>query len=147
MKIFSRPPILGVFILACGLTAFAQCPPEHVCITQADANKIFAKLTELVDAKEAIVKLTAERMQSDAVIASAQKVIADFTALDNTHKMQIAKYENIVALYEKVITMYQSLVDKLEKKIDAPRSAWQKLVSILKTVTVLITGVTIGRGF
>lgn len=150
MRLFWRPPILGtaLLIVLCAIPAFSQqvCPANTVCVDQGQFNIVISKLNELVAAREAIAKLTAERMQSDAVIVAAQKVIADYKEMDNIHQMQITKYANIVALYEKVIAMYQGIVEKLETKLNASKSAWQKLVTILKTVTVLITGVTIGRG-
>lgn len=149
MRLFWRPPILGgLLLLILSFTTNAQnvCPANMVCLPQADANQIFSKLTELVSAREAIAKLVAERTQSDAVIAAAQKVIADYKEMDNIHQMQIAKYANIVALYEKVITMYVGIVEKYEVKLNAPKSAWQKVVATLKTIATIIVGVGIGRG-
>ena len=123
-----------------------DCPSNMVCVQQDQFNTIMSRLNELVSAREAIAKLVAERTQSDAVIASAEKVIADFKEIDDIHQIQIAKYKDVVTLYEKVINMYVSLLEKTEAKLNAPKSAWQKLIATLKTIATIIVGVGIGRG-
>lgn len=136
-----------ILVFSIGIAAQSTaCPANMVCVPQDQFSTVISKLNELVSAREAIAKLVTERTQSDAVIAAANKVISDYKEMDGIHTLQIAKYKDIITLYEKVIQMYVGLLEKTEAKLNAPKSAWQKVVQILKTVTVLITGVTIGRG-
>lgn len=144
--------ITGIFcsviltLVFASVTAAQNCPEGNVCLPQATANEVFAKLNQLVAAKDLIAKLEKQTVQADAVIASAQRIIEDYKQLDVVNGMMIVKYEKIISLYEQTIKMYQSLVDKLEAKLNAPKSAFQKLVSILGKAVILLAGITVGRG-
>lgn len=135
-------------VLLFGATIFvtAQNQPT-VCLPQETANKLLKTVDDLIAAKDAIAKLTAERANSDAVIQAANRVIEDYKQLDAVHAMQIATYKDIVALYEKTLTMYADLVEKMEKKLNAPRSAWQKFASAIKEIGILLAGISLGRAF
>lgn len=117
-----------------------------ICLPQAQANSVFERLEQLVAAKDTIAKLLAERGASDAVIASAQRVIEDFKQLDAINGMMIVKYKMVIDLYEKTLTMYAALVEKLETMLNKKQSAWQKLASALGKIATLLAGVALGRG-
>ena len=139
--------IIAILSLTFAGASYAQaCPDGSVCFTQAQANDIFDKLSQLVAAKDAIAKLLAERGASDAVIASATRVIEDYKQLDAINGMMIVKFKQVIELYEKTLTMYASLVEKLEKKLDAPRSAWQKFVNAIKVIGYILAGAALKKG-
>lgn len=137
-----------VVYLAFTISAQAQdvCPADTVCLPQQTANKLLDSVNQLVEAKTLIAKLLTERGTSDAVIASANRVIEDYKALDAINVMQVAKYKDIVNLYEKVIALYQGVVEKLETQLNKPKSGWQKFVGIVEKVVIILAGVAIGRG-
>jgi ABC-type phosphate transport system auxiliary subunit len=138
---------IAFFALASPLAAQSvNCPVGYVCLAQATANEVFSKLNELAAAREALIKLQAERVASDAVIASAQKLIDDYKALDEANKGIIAKHEQVEALYQKTIQLYSDMVEKLVAKINAPKSAFQKFVTALKEIGLLAAGIALGRG-
>lgn len=135
-----------VVYLAFTISASAQdvCPADTVCLPQQTANKLLDSVNQLIEAKTLIAKLLTERGASDAVIASANRVIEDYKALDAINVMQVAKYKDIVNLYEKVIALYQGVVEKLETQLNKPKSGWQKFVGILEKVVVLLAGAAVG---
>ncbi len=148
MRIKIAGVIFGLMLtfICATATAAQDCPAGNVCLPQATANEIFGKLNQLVAAKDLIAKLEKQTAQADAVIASAQRVIEDYKKLDAVNGMMIVKYEKIIELYEQTIKMYQNLVEKLEAKLNAPKSAFQKLVGILGKAVTLLAGVALGRG-
>lgn len=137
--------IIIFFIGAVGGVKAQDCPVDKVCLDHATANKALAAITALVEAKDAIAKLTAERAVSDAVIASANRVIEDYKTLDAINGQMILKYKDVIALYEKTVAMYQQLVDKLTAQINKPKSGWQKVLAILQRVADIAAGVALGH--
>jgi hypothetical protein len=74
------------------------------------------------------------------------KTIEGWKNLDEINNTIIGKQKDVIALYEKTITMYAGLVDQLEKRINKPKSGWSKFLDILKHATILLAGITLGRG-
>jgi hypothetical protein len=132
------------FILTQSAQAQDVCPADTVCLPQQTANKLLDSVNQLVEAKTLIAKLLTERGASDAVIASANRVIEDYKVLDGINTLQVTKYKDMMALYERVIVLYQGVVEKLEKQLNKGKSAWDKLVGILKTVVSILAGAAIG---
>lgn len=127
--------------------AYAQdvCPVGQVCLPQATANRLLQTVEQLIAAKDTINKLMNERGASDAVIASAQRVIADYADLDKINGMIVLKYKDVIALYERTLAMYGALVQKLETQINKPKTSWQKLVHVLERIADIALGAAIGR--
>lgn len=138
--------ILVAIVLMIGQAQAQDCPTGKVCIDQSTANRLFDVANQLVEAKDVIAKMLAERGASDAALASAQQVIKGWSELDAINNTIIGKQRDVIALYEKTLTMYAGLVDQLEKRINKPQSAWSKFLSALKTVITLAAGITLGRG-
>lgn len=137
-----------VVYLAFTISAQAQdvCPADTVCLPQQTANKLLDSVNQLIEAKTLIAKLLTERGASDAVIASANRVIEDYKVLDGINTLQVTKYKDMMALCERVIALYASVVDKLETQLNKPKSGWAKFVGILEKVVVLLAGAALGRG-
>lgn len=142
-------PIFALAILAfCVTPTYAQeCPSGQVCVSQDTANRLFAVASQLVEAKDVIAKMLAERGSSDAAIASAMKTIEGWQSLDAINNTIIAKQKDVIGLYEKTLVMYAGLVEQMEKRLSKPQSAWSKFLSTLKTVITLAAGIALGRGF
>lgn len=133
------------FVLA--VSAQAQdCPSGFQCVPQAQFNTILNRLEQLVEAKDTINKMFAERGASDAAINSAIKVIDGWKQLDAINNTIILKQRDVINLMEKTLNLYASMVEKLEARLNAPKSAWSKFLSALKTVTTLAAGIMLGRG-
>jgi hypothetical protein len=122
------------------------CPSGQVCIPQETANRLFDVASQLVEAKDVIAKMLAERGASDAAIASAMKTIEGWKNLDEINNTIIAKQRDVIALYERTIQLYAGLVDSLEKRLSKPKSAWSRLVDVLKNAAILLAGISLGRG-
>ena len=138
--------VLWLSLTASNAVAQDVCPAGKVCIPQETANKLFDVASQLVEAKDVIAKMLAERGASDAAIASAMKTIEGWQNLDAINNTIIAKQRDVIALYEKTITMYAGLVEQMEKRLSKPQSGWSKFLSALKTVITLAAGITLGRG-
>jgi hypothetical protein len=124
----------------------ATCPAGQVCVSQETANRLFNVASQLVEAKDVIAKMLAEREASDAAIASALKTIEGWQNLDAINNTIIAKQKDVIVLYERTITLYAGLVDGLEKRLSKPKSAWSRFVDILKNAAILLAGIQLGRG-
>lgn len=128
-----------------GVKAQDVCPIGQVCLPQATANRLLDTVNQLIAAKDLISKLTNERGASDAVIASANRIIDDYKKLDDINGMMILKYKDIIALYEKTMAMYVSLVEKLTAQINKPKTGWQKLLATLERIADIAAGIALGR--
>lgn len=131
------------------LTANAQttdCPSGKVCIDQSTANRLFDVASQLVEAKDVIAKMLAERGASDAAIASALKTVEGWQNLDAINNTIIAKQKDVIELYERTIKLYAGLVESLEKRLSKPKSGWSKFLDVLKNAAILLAGITLGRG-
>jgi hypothetical protein len=138
-----------ILIFASALIASAQqtdCPASKVCIDQTTANKLFDAVDQLIAAKDVINKMLQERNSSDATIAAANKVIEAMQQREEINGQIILKLKDLNAVYEKVIALQQTIIEKLTARLDAPRSAWSKFLSAVKTVVTLAAGIALGRG-
>lgn len=139
--------ILALMLFASVTLVHAQteCPAGQVCIPQATANSLLAMGNQLIEAKDTINKLLTERTIAEGRALTADRVIADYKQLEEINAQMVAKYKDAMAMYEKVLTMYANLVETYEKKLNAPRSAWQKVASALKEIGLILAGISLGR--
>jgi len=100
----------------------------------------------LAAAKDVIIKFQNERLTSDAAIANALKVIEGWKEMDAINGQIILKKDQVIALYERVIQLQMNIIESLEKRLMKPKSAFNKFMDALKTVTFLLAGVALGRG-
>lgn len=141
-----------ILVLTFGVFAFSadaqspQCPVGWVCFTQVQANDIFDKLGQLVAAKDLNIKLLSERGVADQALANALKVIDGHIELHKVDDQIILKKDQIIALYEQVIKLQMTIIENLEKRLSKPKSTWDKIASVLKTVVTLAAGIALGRG-
>lgn len=138
--------ILTVCLMLAYNTAAQDCPSGQVCVPQTRFNEMIGRLNELVEARTTIAALLKERGASDATIASAVKTIEGWKNLDEINNTIILKQRDVIALYEKTIQMYAGLVEQMEKRLNKPKSAWSRFVSILKNAAILLAGIQLGRG-
>ena len=145
-----RKTLLCLTLVFCGaLVTFAQstqCPQGQVCLDQATANDIYKKPDELVAAKDAINKMLAERNASDAAINAANMLIESYKQQDAVNGQIVLKYKDAMAMYEQVVKMQQQVIDSLTKRLNAPKSTFAKVMTVIKEIGILLAGVTIGRG-
>ncbi len=127
-------------------SATPECPPGRICFSQQQANEIFDKLSQLASAKDLIIKYQNERLTSDSTIANALKVIEGWKEMDAINGQIILKKDQVIALYERVIQLQMNIIESLEKRLMKPKSAFNKFMDALKTVTFLLAGVALGRG-
>jgi hypothetical protein len=140
---------LIIFVFCSVSVTYAQstdCPASKVCIDQTTANKLFDAVDQLIAAKDVINKMLQERNSSDATIAAANKVIEAMNQREEINGQIILKLKDLNAVYEKVIALQQTLIEKLTTRLDAPKSAWSKFLSAVKTVVTLAAGIALGRG-
>lgn len=136
------------FILAHAASAqTTDCPSGKVCIDQSTANKLFDVANQLVEAKDVIAKMLAERGASDAAIASALKTIDGYKELVAVKDLTYAEIEKASALKDKIIELQWKLIEKFEARLNKPKSGFSKILDALKVVGYILTGITLGRGF
>lgn len=138
--------ILICLVLLIGQAQAQDCPSGQVCVPQTRFNEMIDRLNELVEARTTIAALLKERGASDATIASAVKTIEGWKNLDEINNIIILKQKDVIGLYETTLKMYAGLVEQMQKRLDKPRSAWSRFVSILKNAAILLAGIQLGRG-
>ncbi len=138
--------ILVVLLGASNITAQTIDEPK-VCINQSAANSCASAVAQLIEARKAISEFTAERATSLAERQAAAKVIEGLNALNIVKDRVTASYEQINTLYRQAIDLQQTIILNLERQLNKPRSAFDKFISTLKTLAVLLAGVSLGRAF
>lgn len=132
------------------IAASGQCVdrPNDPCVlvNQTVIDRASAAVTELVAARDVIVKFQNERLATDAEREAAKTLVKSLNDVLDVRGRIIAEYDRMAVVYQKVIDMQTALIDRLTREINKPKSSWQKLASALKTVMVLATGITLGRG-
>jgi len=137
--------LFAIFLLA-PLTVLGQCDTGSVCVKQTTIDAATRVATELVEAREVIARFQAERTATDAERASAGRVIERLNSVIALQDRMTAEYKTVMDMYKSVVQMQSELIDRLTKQLNAPKSAWQKLVATLKTLAAIATGITLGRG-
>lgn len=141
-----RKLILSTIFLLAPLTVLGQCDTGAVCVKQTTIDAATRVATELVEARDVIARFQAERTATDAERASAGRVIERLNSVIALQDRMTAEYKVVMDMYKSVVQMQSELIDRLTKQLNAPKSAWQKLVATLKTLAAIATGITIGRG-
>ena len=139
--------LITAFVLFSSLGIFAQCTGDAVCVSQDTINRAAAAVDELKAARDVIAKFQTERSANEAERAAAQVLIKGLNQLLDTKDKIIAEYERIQVLYKQVIEFQQKIIENLEKQLAKPKSAFQKLMSALKTIATIVFGIGIGRSF
>lgn len=137
------------FILT--LSAYGQCVSTAsdpcVSIHQSTIDRAARAADELIEARNVIAEFTKERAASQAERAAAAKVIEGLNQLVATKDRIEVEQNKIIKLYVDVVAMQQTIIEKLEKRLSAPKSGFQKLLEVLKRVGDIAVGVAIGRVF
>ncbi len=130
--------------LAICVTAHSQDEPK-VCISAESANKCASAVAELLEARTVISEFTVERTTSIAERQAAAKVIEGLNSLLTIKDRQIASYEQINALYRQTIELQSQIITRLEDRLNKPKSAFQKLVGLLRDLSFVLAGISLGR--
>jgi len=141
--------LMIVFLAGMTASIAAQqtvCEPGSVCVKQSVLEKCADVADQLKAARTAIEKFEAERGLSQAERSASQALIKGLNEYLAVKDRIIADYEQISKMKDSVIALYQSLVERLTAQLNKPKSAWQKLLQVLKEVALLAAGVTLGRG-
>ncbi len=131
-------------ILLFTVSAFAQDEPK-ICVSQDAINKCASAATELLAARDAISQFTVERTTSLAERTAAAKVVEGLNNLLAIKDRQIAAYEQINLLFRQTIELQGQIITRLEDRLNKPKSAFQRLVSILRDLSFVLAGISLGR--
>lgn len=143
--------IIPFVLLFCAVNLRAQCindNPSDPCVSVHTSTLDKAKhiVDRLKAAEAVIVAFEKERVMTD----NERKAWLGFKdAAEQTVAMLqkgIADRSRVIELQQKVIETLGQLVEKLEKQVNKKQSAWQKLLTLVKNVFLITTGVTLGRG-
>lgn len=148
--IFYRP-ILGIlFFIFCTIDASGQCIAKVndpcVEINQSDVDRSAKAGIELLSARDAITKLTAERLATDAEKAALRTLNDALNGVIDAKGKVIASQEQIIAIQEKAIRLYAELVEKLQGQINRPKSAWKKFLQVVEKIIIFAAGAALRGG-
>lgn len=142
--------LITAFSLFAAISLSAQCVDtvDDPCISikQSTVNKSAQVADELIAARDAIVKFKTERAATDAERAAATVLIKGLNDLVATKDLIIVQYEKINELYKKAIDFQQVIIERLEKQLNRPKSGWQKFLTTLKEIALVLAGAALGRG-
>ena len=138
--------VLITILLFAPLVAYTQCSEGSQCVPNAVIDRATAAATELAAARQVIEAFSKERTANEQERASAARLIDRLNAVILVQDRLNIEYNAVIGLYKETIKMYAELVEKMTAQLNKPRSVWAKFLSALKTITVLIAGVTLGRG-
>jgi hypothetical protein len=126
-------------------------PEPQVLVSQSflnDATKAFALVVELRDALEK------ERTASGATAVVKAALQAQIDALNGLIVIKDRKevvYQSLLdlrdqafAVYEKVIKIQADMIERMSAQLNKGKSAWDKIVGVLKTVVSILAGAAIG---
>ena len=108
-----------------------------------DCNKAFQLVIEQRDALE---KFKIERAKNEIERQSAQSLIDGLNSLITIKDRTIATYADIVKFQQKIIEFQNEIITRLQQAINKPKSGFSKFLRILKEVSILVSGILIGRG-
>ena len=142
--------LITAFSLFAAISLSAQCVDTAddpcVSIKQSTVNRSAQVADELIAARDAIVKFKTERAATDAERAAATVLIKGLNDLVATKDLIIVQYEKINELYKKAIDFQQVIIERLEKQLNRPKSGWQKFLTTLKEIALVLAGAALGRG-
>ena len=145
--------IKSFFIIAIAIfgtiSANAQCiaSPGDNCISikQSTVNAATKAVSELIEARAVIVAFTAERTASLAERETASRLVSRLDAVINAQDRLTREHEAVIGLYKGLVQTQSELIERMSKQLNAPKSAFAKFMSALKTVATIAFGIGIGR--
>lgn len=136
--------LLTLFLLA-PLTILGQCEPGAVCVKQAVIDAATKAAGELIEARRVIEAFTHERTATQAERESAARLIDRLNTVILVQDRLNLEYNAVIALYKQVVEMQSALIETLTKRLNAPKSGWAKVASVLKAIANIALGIVIGR--
>lgn len=137
--------LITIVLFFAGAAYGQTCPAGSQCVPQSVIDKCGEVADKLRAANEVIEKFQAERGASVSERAAATALIDGLNQLLKTKDSIIADYERINALYTKVIEFQTQIIDNLEKRLNKPRSAFQKFMKALTEIGLILAGIAIGH--
>lgn len=134
------------FIGFFAVVGHSQCTQGSVCVPQTTVDKCAKAADELLAARDALAKLTAERDVSAVAIKAAQTAIDSLQTAITTGRQIQADQQKIIEMYQTVVKSLYDIIDKQAQMLNKPKSAWAKFVRTLEKIAVLAIGISIGRG-
>jgi hypothetical protein len=146
MRILKTIVCISTIWVVLTLSAYGQCQNDSVCVPQATINQAAQAVDELKAARDVIARFQVERSASEAERGAATALIKGLNDLLATKDKIISEYERINELYKKVIDFQQVIIERLEGQLNKPKSGWQKFLTTLKEIALVLSGVILGRG-
>lgn len=138
--------ILIAIFLFTPVFAYGQCTDGSVCISQTTIDRATAAVTELAAARQVIEAFGKERAATQAEREAAARLVDRLNNVIAVQDRLATEYDKVILLYKAVIAEQAALIERLQKMLNAPKSAWQRFASALKTITYILAGAALGRG-
>ena len=133
-------------VLATVVSGQTSCPDGSQCVSNETITKAAQVADELRSSRDVIAKFQIERSATEAERAAAQVLIKGLNDLLATKDKIIGEYERINELYKKAIDFQQIIIERYEKMLNKPKSGFQKFLTTLKEIALVLAGITLGRG-
>lgn len=141
-----RLTLILVFGLFAVVSLRAQCAPGSVCVPQQTIDRAAQAASELIEARKVIQEFTKERAATDAERAASAKLIDGLNALVTTKDRIETEQNKIIDLYKQTVILQQEIIERLEKRLMAPKSGWNKFTATLEKVALILVGVALKGG-
>lgn len=142
--------IITFLVCVAVIDTSAQCVdrPNDPCVpvNQTVIDAATKAATELLAARDVIARFATERTATQAERESAARLIERLNAVIAVQDRLNVEYNAVIALYKSVVQMQSELIERMTRQLNAPKSAFQKLASALKTLGSIALGIVVGRG-
>lgn len=140
-----------LFVVAIPTAVNAQCvdsPTEGRCVAvhQSILDRAAKAVNELTEARKVIAAFEKVNVLTEAERAAYKNLAVVSDSAIAILQKGLLDRDRVIELQQKALELYADLVAKLTAKIDAPRSAWSRFLSVVKTIATIVVGVSIGKG-
>ncbi len=120
--------------------------PKTVCVSDGYYNDSVKAFKELTALRDALAKQIAAGVKSDTDRAALEEIVKSLNELIVVKDRIQSASEQLIQTYQKIIQIQDQMIDKLQKQLSKPKSTFQKIMDVLKEITILAAGITIGHG-
>lgn len=140
--------LLFILILFLAPVVYGQCTasPGWQCVPQSVMDRTAKALDEIPPLRDLVAKQAKQLGLKDDEVKALNASISAWSAAF-TSQGDLVKAQNVmIEALQKLTNAALDLAQKLQDKINKPKSGFARFVEILEKIALIAVGVSIGRG-
>lgn len=137
---------LLIILLFIGCFCVSSKAQDKIEVTQDFLDSATRAFDLVVEQRDAIEKLKAERSLSEVERKSADLLIKGLNDLLLLKDKTIEQYQKMIQIQQQIIEFQQQIIEKLQNMLKKPKSLFDKVLKVLKEVSLIFGGIILGRG-